>query len=98
MIYFWIILLIKQRKININKIKNNYWILIISLFVVASDRLLFIANKDPSSKASVIVILKQLSVVISIFLGKFIFKEKDIVKKLLYSLLIIAGLVVMFIF
>lgn len=98
MIYFWIILLIKQKKINIKKIKNNYWILIISLFVVASDRLLFIANKDPSSKASVIVILKQLSVVISIFLGKFIFKEKDIVKKLLYSLLIIAGLIVMFIF
>lgn len=97
-VYFWILLLVKQKKIDFKKMKINYWILIIAAFVAASDRFLFVANENPSSKASIIVILKQLSVVISIFLGKFIFKEKDTIKKLLYSFLIILGLIIMFIF
>lgn len=97
-VYFWILLLVKQKKIDFKKMKVNYWILIIAAFVAASDRFLFVANENPSSKASIIVILKQLSVVISIFLGKFIFKEKDTIKKLLYSFLIIFGLIIMFIF
>lgn len=97
-VYFWILLLVKQKKIDFKKMKVNYWILIIAAFVAASDRFLFVANENPSSKASIIVILKQLSVVISIFLGKFIFKEKDTIKKLLYSFLIILGLIIMFIF
>ena len=97
-VYFWILLLVKQKKIDFKKMKVNYWILIIAVFVTASDRFLFVANENPSSKASIIVILKQLSVVISIFLGKFIFKEKDTIKKLLYSFLIILGLIIMFIF
>lgn len=97
-VYFWILLLVKQKKIDFKKMKVNYWILIIAAFVAASDRFLFVANENPSSKASIIVILKQLSVVISILLGKFIFKEKDTIKKLLYSFLIILGLIIMFIF
>ena len=97
-VYFWILLLVKQKKIDFKKMKVNYWILIIAAFVAASDRFLFVANENPSSKASIIVILKQLSVVISIFLGKFIFKEKDTIKKLLYSFIIILGLIIMFIF
>ena len=51
------------------------------------------ANADPSSKVIVMTMLKQLSVVISIILGKLIFKEKEVIKKLLYSILIIMGIV-----
>ena len=41
--------------------------------------------------------IKRLSVIISIILGKILFKEKDIIKKLLYSILIILGIGIMII-
>ena len=97
-VYFWIIVFVKQKKVDFKKLKVNYWVPVIAILLVLSDRVLFMANKDSSSKASIIVVLKQLSAVISIILGKIIFKEKDIIKKLLYSLFIIAGVVVMFVF
>ena len=92
-IYYWIILLIKKEKINIKEVGKNYWILLTAIFTVVGDRFLFMANADPSSKVIVMTMLKQLSVVISIILGKLIFKEKEVIKKLLYSILIIMGIV-----
>lgn len=105
-IYYWIILLIKNRKKKytknnisrkINNLKNNYWIPIASICLVVGDRFLFMANATPDSQVIVITMLKQLSVIISILIGKFMFKEKDTIKKLLYSILIILGIGVMFI-
>lgn len=94
-IFFIIILLFKEKKIDVHIIKKNYWITLIAICLVVSDRLLFIANSEPSSKVIVMTIIKQLSVVISIILGKIVFKEKDIIKKILYSLLIITGVIIM---
>lgn len=105
-IYYWIILLIKNRKKKYTKnnisrkiknLKNNYWIPIASICLVVGDRFLFMANATPDSQVIVITMLKQLSVIISILIGKFMFKEKDTIKKLLYSILIILGIGVMFI-
>ena len=92
-IYYWIILLIKKEKIDIKVLKTNYWIPLTALFTVVGDRFLFMANEDPSSKVIVMTMLKQLSVVISIILGRIIFKEKEVIKKLLYSILIIIGII-----
>ena len=61
------------------------------------DRFLFKANEDLDSQVIVMTMLKQLSVIISILLGKIVFEEKVIIKKLLYSLLIIGGIGIMFI-
>ena len=94
-ILFLIMLLVKEKKVDIKIIHNNYWVSLISVCLVLSDRLLFWANSMPSSKVIIMIVLKQLSVVISILLGKLIFKEKDIIKKLLYSILIIIGVVMM---
>lgn len=93
-IYYWIILLTRKNKINYNNLKKNYWVILVAIFLVLGDRLLFIANKIPSSQVIVMTVLKQLSVIISIILGKIIFKEKNIIKKLLYSLLIIIGVII----
>lgn len=93
-IYYWIILLTRKNKINYNNLKKNYWIILVAICLVLGDRLLFIANKIPSSQVIVMTVLKQLSVIISIILGKIIFKEKNIIKKLLYSLLIIIGVII----
>ena len=97
-IFFFIILFLKEKKIDIKTVKNNYWIILISICLVISDRLLFIVNANSSSQVIIMTILKQLSIVISIIMGKFIFKEKDIFKKLLWSIFIIIGVAIMIIF
>lgn len=96
-IFYWIILIIKKKKIDLKTIKKNYWIPIVSIALVMGDRFLFKANEDLDSQVIVMTMLKQLSVIISILLGKIVFEEKDILKKLLYSLLIIGGIGIMFI-
>lgn len=96
-IYFRIILLIKREKVNYKLITTNCWIPLSSVFLVSADRFLFYANKDPGSEVSIMVLFKQLSVILLIIMGKIFFKEKNIVKKLLCSLLIIAGVAALFI-
>lgn len=93
-ISYWIILLIKNKKIEIKNIRKNYWILGAAICLTAGDRFLFIANKIPESKVAVMTILKQLSAIEIIILGKIIFKEKYIIKKLLCSTLIILGIII----
>lgn len=95
--YYWIILIIRKEKINFEKIKKNYWIPIAAIALVVGDRFLFIANENVDSKVIIMTMIKRLSVIISIILGKILFKEKDIIKKLLYSILIILGIGIMLI-
>ena len=95
--YYWIILIIRKEKINFEEIRKNYWIPITAITLVVGDRFLFIANKNVDSKVIIMTMLKQLSVIISIILGKILFKEKNIIKKLLYSILIILGIGIMLI-
>ena len=96
-IYFWLFVIIRREKIDFKIVKKNYWIPLAAISIVTSDRLLFKANQIESSQVIVITMLNQLSVIISIILGKVLFGEKNIIKKLLYSLLIICGIGVMFI-
>ena len=42
-------------------------------------------------------VLKQVSVIVAIILGKIAYKEKNIIKKLLYACLIILGIIIMLI-
>lgn len=93
-IYYWIILFFKNRKINIKNLKMNYWLPIVSISTVVADRLLFIANENQSSQVIIMSLLKQLSVPTSIILGMIFLKEKDTVKKILYSILIISGVII----
>lgn len=96
-IYYWIILISKKEKTNWSKLKTNYWIPVAALCLVIGDKALFLANSNIDSKVVVMTMIKQLSLIITIILGKILFKEKDIVKKLLYSILIIIGIGIMFI-
>lgn len=87
----FIIILIKGEKIDVKGILKNKWLTFAAVSIVIADSLLLKANADVNSSAAVISLIKQLVVVETIVLGKFIFKEKDILKKLAYSLLIIFG-------
>lgn len=93
-ICYWTILLFKHKKLELKKIKKNYWILITAICLTVADRFLFKANEIPESKVSIMTLIKQVSVIEGIILGKILFDEKNIIKKLLCSLLIIIGIVI----
>ena len=90
---YLVYILIKKEKISFKSGFRNHWIIIMSILFVISDRVLFIANSDPQSKVTVMTLLKQSCVMVSILLGKIIFKEKNILYKFLCSILIILGIV-----
>lgn len=90
----WIILLVKKEKVGLKTVKKNYWIPLTAVFLVVGDKFLFMANEIPESKASIIMIIRQLSAVQIIILGRILFKEKEIVKRLLCCILVILGIVI----
>ncbi len=96
-ISYWTIALIKQRRVEVSKIIKNKWLYISAIAVLVGDRCLFIANENPDSMISIMSIIKQLSAVESVFLGKIFFNEKNIIKKLFYSVIVISGIIVIFI-
>ena len=96
-LYLRFFLLIKRNKIDYKIIITNYWIILASLFLVIGDRFLFYANSIQNSQVSIMTILKQISIILLIILGRVIFNEKDTLKKLLCSLLIILGIIIIFI-
>lgn len=89
----WLILLIKQRHVNIKGLCKNKWVLLTAFSLVIADFFLMKANEDINSKAAIISLIKQLIVVETIILGKFFFGEKETFKKLAYSFLIIFGII-----
>lgn len=80
------------------KIAKNYWIPIASICLVVGGILLFEANANIDSKVAIMTLLKQTTIITSVILGKIMFKEEDIIKKLFYSLLIIIGIAIMLVF
>ncbi len=92
-VLYWIVLLTRKQKINTKALYKNYWILTSAVVLIIGDRFLFIATEIPESKMSIITIINQLSAIETIILGRIIFKEKNIIKKLLCSILIILGVV-----
>ena len=61
--------------------------------LIIGDKVLFIANGIPESQVSVMTVIKQFSTIETILLGKILYKEKNIMKKILWSLLIIVGII-----
>ena len=62
--------------------------------MVVADRILFTVNSISESEISIISLLKQISIIIMILGGGMLFKEKNLKYKLICSLVIIMGLIV----
>ena len=89
---FFSIECIKNKRFIIQKTDlKNFWIYLGGLFLFIGDFMLFQAYNVPNSKMITISILSKMKVVVAVFLGAIIFKEKNILKKILFSLLVIAG-------
>lgn len=90
-IYYLLYILIKREKLSWTVIKNK-WVWLLALMFVIGDKALFIANGNPNSKITVMTLIKQSAVIVTILGGKFIFKEKGIAYKLFCASIVIAGI------
>ena len=96
-IFSGLVLLLKKKSLRIDLGKGNYWLIIAAFCLVIGDRFMFMANKDPNSVVSIMTVLKQLYVFMLIIIGKILYKEKNILIKMLCFLVMIAGLIIIFI-
>lgn len=96
---FFIIHCLRKRSFLIQK-KDfaNFWNYLIGIFLFLGDFFLFQAYKVPGSKMILISILSKLKVIIAILGGILIFKERKVAKKIFFSLLVIAGTILISIF
>ena len=85
-------ILIKKENFEIKKAIKNPWIYVLSLLLILGDRALFIANSDPESKVTIMTLIKQCSAVVTIIMGRLLYKEKNTLKNLLCAGLIIGGI------
>jgi len=92
-VMYLVYILLKKQKPDVAGCLKNPWIWLMSLFLVFGDRLLFIANADPDSKVTVMTLVKQCSVLVTIAAGKILYKEKYILRKLFCAGIILAGIV-----
>ncbi len=93
-IIYGVILIIRKEKISIKSIKTNYWIPLLSISLIVGDRLLFEANASPASQVTLMTVIKQSSVIVTVLTGWLIFKEKNILYKLMCTLIVLLGIFV----
>ncbi len=83
----------KKEKINVKRCITCPWIYLLSVLFMLADKAMFIANSNPNSKVVTLTVLQQVSVIVSILLGRIIYKEKHIVYRILCAILIATGIV-----
>ncbi len=91
-VFYLAYILIKREKLELKKAFTNPWLYVLSFSLILGDRLLFIANADPESQVTVMTLIKQSSAVVTIILGKLIYKEKNIIRKLVCAGVILLGI------
>jgi len=92
-IYYGIYVIVTKTRITKEVWKNGYVWLISILFIIA-DRCLFIANGYADSRVTIMTLLKQICVVVTIIGGRLLFKEKNIGYKLFCAAVVVAGIVI----
>ena len=85
-------ILLTGRKVDVGGCIKHPGIYILSFLLVMGDKLLFIANADPQSKVTVMTLIKQSAVIVTIAAGKIVYKEKNIAYKVVCAVIIIAGI------
>jgi len=91
--FYAIYALITRAKIS-RSVWKNVWIYLLAAGLIAMDKVLFIANGMAESQVTVMTLIKQSSVIVAILAGKFVFKEKDILHKVICAAIVVAGIIV----
>ncbi len=85
---------VKGKKIAWKKLVKNYWIPVLSVIFMIGDRALFVANGIADSKVTVMTLLKQSCVLMTILGGWIVFREKRIVYRLICAGIVVSGIVI----
>lgn len=88
------ILLIRKEKVSLKCLKTNYWIPLMSISLIIGDKLLFEANANPASEVTLMTVIKQSSVIVTVLTGWLVFKEKHILYKLFCTLIVLSGILI----
>jgi len=91
-IIYGVVILVRKEKISIKSIKSNYWIPLMSISLIVGDKLLFEANANPESQVTLMTIIKQSSVVVTVLTGWLVFKEKNILYKMMCASIVLMGI------
>ena len=91
-VIYGVTLLFHKREICIKTLTKNYWIPLMSLSLVVGDKLLFEANASPFSEVTVMTVIKQSSVIVTVILGWLLYKERNIIYKLICCLIVLCGI------
>ena len=65
-----------------------------SLSLIIGDKLLFEANAHPDSEVSLMTVIKQSAVIVTVTVGCVVFKEKHFLYKILCTAIVLAGIFV----
>jgi len=93
-VIYGVVLIITHEKVSLKSLKTNYWIPLLSLSLVLGDKLLFEANASPLSEVTLMTVIKQSSVVVTVLTGWLVFKEKNILYKLMCTGIVLCGIFV----
>lgn len=93
-VIYGVILLIHKEKVSVKCLKNNFWIPLLSLSLIVGDKLLFEANANPQSQVTLMTIIKQSSVLVTVLTGWLVYKEKNIPYKLMCTGIVLSGIFV----
>ena len=93
-VIYGVIILIRKEKISVKSVKTNLWIPLMSLSLIVGDKLLFEANANPASEVSLMTVIKQSAVIVTVSVGCVVFKEKHFVYKILCTAIVLAGIFV----
>ncbi len=93
-LFYLAYIVITRTKVSIKCLKKNYWIWISAILFVIGDKALFIACAEQNSTVIAMTLIKQCSVMITIWGGKLVFGEKNVLYRTLCAGIIIAGIVV----
>ncbi len=86
--------IIMGTKIRLKGMFTNPYVWMLSIAFIIADRALFIANRDPASRVTIMTLLKQSGVICTIIGGRLFFHEKNIKYKLCCAAVVIAGIVI----
>lgn len=82
----------KEFLIKKDDLKNG-WIYLLGITLVIADFLLFSAYRVPGSQMITISMLSKMRSIVPVFAGIIFFKEKNIVRKIIYAIIVILGAV-----
>ena len=91
-VIYGIVLLVRKEKVSVKCLKYNYWIPVMSISLIVGDKLLFEANANPASEVTIMTIIKQSAVIVTVLTGWLIFKEKHILYKMMCASIVLTGI------